>query len=164
MHKQLIFELYTWVALILAAGEGHCNAVATLLKSKYIQLEAKNKFGKNALILSCEMGHLDVVKLLIEHKADINASSTRGLSGLMLACVKGHTEIVKFLIENNADVLIRSPDSSTALSMACSGGRLDIVNLLIERELGVLRDVQMALMNACQHDNKDNSMEIVKVR
>ena len=67
-----------YTALILAAGKGHIEVVHALLKSKTIQLEIKNKFGKNALILACEMGYLPIVKVLLKEKVDINAVSNRG--------------------------------------------------------------------------------------
>lgn len=74
-----------YTALILAAGEGNSSAVETLLQSttittkittttntnnnnsnsNKIDIEAKNKFGKTALILACEFGHEDVVRVLL---------------------------------------------------------------------------------------------------
>jgi ankyrin repeat protein len=53
--------------------------------------------------LAAGEGHLEIVKLLLEHGADVNAK-TAYETALHLAAEKGHLEIVKFLLEHGADV------------------------------------------------------------
>jgi len=49
-----------------------------------------------------EHGHTDVIQLLIDHGADIDAKNKWGTTPLHLASSHGHTEIVKLLKANGA--------------------------------------------------------------
>jgi ankyrin repeat protein len=40
-------------------------------------------------------GHVDVVRLLINAKADVNAKSNKGWSALMNAAQNGHVDVVR---------------------------------------------------------------------
>jgi ankyrin repeat protein len=59
--------------------------------------------GETALHLAAGEGHLEIVKLLLEHGADVNAK-TAYETALHLAAGEGHLEIVKLLLEHGADV------------------------------------------------------------
>jgi len=45
-------------------------------------------------------GHLDVVQLLVSHKADIDGQDNRRVSSLMAAFRKGHVKVVKWLVQH----------------------------------------------------------------
>ena len=47
-------------------------------------------------------GHIDIVKLLLDKGADVNAKSKDGDTALKAASVKGHTEIVELLKAHGA--------------------------------------------------------------
>ena len=51
------------------------------------------------------MGHLDVVKLLVEKGADVNLrrATHGGRIALGMAASQGHADIVRFLLANGAD-------------------------------------------------------------
>ena len=48
-----------------------------------------------------ENGHLEVVKYLVENKANIHAKNDYALR---LASGNGHLEVVKYLVENGANI------------------------------------------------------------
>lgn len=48
--------------------------------------------------------HLEIVKLLIENGADINAYESSTTAALNEVAAKGHFEIVRYLIEKGADI------------------------------------------------------------
>ena len=73
--------------------------------------------------------HLDVVKLLLESKADVNAEHTDGRTALMAAAQNGHLEIVKMLLESKADVNAKDNDGVTALMLAAVEGHVDVVKI-----------------------------------
>ena len=50
------------------------------------------------------MGHAEVVDLLIEKEADINAGGLAGWTALHLAAQRGHEKIVEQLIANGAEI------------------------------------------------------------
>ena len=51
-------------------------------------------------------GHYDIVKCLIEHKADPNCRTLTNSTPLRAACFDGHLKIVKYLLSHNADLEI----------------------------------------------------------
>jgi hypothetical protein len=62
---------------------------------------------------------LEVVKLLLENKADPNLVAENGRSPIMEAAGKGYTETCLCLLQNGAQVNLESNTGFTALMMAC---------------------------------------------
>jgi uncharacterized protein len=63
-------------------------------------------------------GHIEIVKLLLEHNVNIDPVDKYGLTPLLQAVRKGHEEIVKLLVENNADLTHKDNEGRTALKWA----------------------------------------------
>ncbi|KAJ7602548.1 ankyrin repeat-containing domain protein [Mycena polygramma] len=78
-----------------------------------------------ALCAALEAGHEEVVRLLIEHGADVNAD---GGQALRAASKEGKTAVVGMLIEAGADV---DANGSGALWTGSVSGNADVVKLLI---------------------------------
>ena len=74
-----------------------------------------------ALIRSCLMGHLDVVKWLVGHTAaDVNYNKDEWWTPLTAACIRDHLDIVKYLVETcHADVNLPDSGGYTSLTVAC---------------------------------------------
>jgi hypothetical protein len=64
---------------------------------------------------AAEKGYLNVAKLLIEHKANIEIHSNDGCCALIRASNYGHMEIVRLFVDNGADINVRSKSGNTAL-------------------------------------------------
>ena len=86
---------------------------------------------------------LEMVKLLIDHGADVNQKNFRGATALMGAAVGRDPAVVRFLIEKGADVKARDQDGNTALMAAESQQTMvhveerdEIVKLLKRAEAG----------------------------
>ena len=95
--------------LCTACGSiGECN----LEIAKYL-LDKGSKINES-LHHSSIFEHFEIVKLLIQYGADINAQSYRG-TPLHCACSVGNFEIVKLLIENGADINAKDLDGKTPL-------------------------------------------------
>jgi ankyrin repeat protein len=60
------------------------------------------KGGYTALMAASEYGHREIVKLLIEAGADVNAADWYGRTALGWALRGGHTDIVNLLKEAGA--------------------------------------------------------------
>ena len=92
------------------------------------------KVLSEALIWSCEYGHLDVVKWLGGHTAaDVNYS-TEGLLGtpLTAACDNDHLDMVKYLVETcHADVNLPDSYGYTSLTIACLNVRMSVSMYLL---------------------------------
>ena len=63
-------------------------------------VDVKNKKGNSPLWLACNGGHLDVVQLLVNAKADVDSQDNRKVSCLMAAFRKGHVKVVKWLVKH----------------------------------------------------------------
>ena len=69
----------------------------------------------NALICASGVGDLEIVKLLIEKRPDLNARDAQGTTALIQASSNGRLEVVKLLLSNGADANVQDKDGLTAL-------------------------------------------------
>jgi ankyrin repeat protein len=81
------------------------------------------------------MPNMELVKLLLDHGAVINAApaASGGITALPGAAIRGHINIAQMLIENGAEVnaLPALKDGRTAIEGAAEHGRLDMVQMLL---------------------------------
>jgi len=70
------------------------------------------------------------VKLLLDNKADVNASRTNdGATPLYVAAQNGYTEVVKLLLDNKGYVNTKTHHGKKPLDAARQNYHLDIVKL-----------------------------------
>ncbi|KAG6823702.1 hypothetical protein H0H87_000480 [Tephrocybe sp. NHM501043] len=55
-----------------------------------------------------QQGHLEIIKFLVEHGANVNAKGRWDETPIHKSAEQGHHEIVKFLVEHGADVNAKS--------------------------------------------------------
>ena len=89
----------------------------------------------NALISASVKGKLEIVKYLVENKADIEAVETNGRTSFNLASMHNQVEILKYLVSKNVNIHTKDNDGNTALINACFKDSLEAVVYLIQ--LGV---------------------------
>jgi ankyrin repeat domain-containing protein 17 len=92
------------------------------------------------LSLAASGGYVGIIKLLLQHGAEINSrtGSKLGISPLMLAAMNGHTAAVKLLLDMGSDINAQiETNRNTALTLACFQGRHEVVSLLVERKANV---------------------------
>nr|ACS15395.1 ankyrin 2,3/unc44-like protein [uncultured bacterium FLS12] len=125
--------------LMLAARNGDMEVVALLLDAGADVNARGYRRGKpwyTALHEAVSPGHLDIVKILLEHGANVDGNTDDSRRPLMLASWEGHTEIVQLLLEAGADVNARGyfegKERDTALHQAAFCGYLGIVKALVE--------------------------------
>lgn len=97
---------YGGTALIPAAHHGHVETVRLLLTTK-INVNFVNKLGWTALLEAVILGngtskYQQIVKLLLDHKADPNIADRDGVSPLSHARKRGQAAIVKLLLAAGA--------------------------------------------------------------
>lgn len=80
---------------------------------------------------TAKAGKKDIVELLIEKGADIEAKSKKGTTVFMFAVVGGHADVCELLIEKGADIHAKNNDGLTALILAGGFGHYDVCELLI---------------------------------
>jgi ankyrin repeat protein len=125
--------------LIEAAKSGNLDEVQALLSMPIPpNIDAVNNDGCTALMLAAFEGHTEVVGILIEHGAnvdavDVNAVGNNACTALMVAIMEGHTETAKMLIESGANVNAVGKWGLIALIIAASDGHTEIVDLLLRK-------------------------------
>ena len=88
-------------------------------------------------MLAARNGHLEVVRLLVKHGADLDTTAKYNLSALMLAVLNGRTEIALTLLEAGADLGIRGSGpfgfyGKTASDLAAYRGQNELAQQLTE--------------------------------
>ncbi len=135
-------------ALILAVQEPSPKVLDTLLSDKRTQVEIRNTLDESALMLAslkgnldlCKAlivrdadvnkpgwtplhyaatgGHVDVLQLLLDHHAYIDAASPNGSTPLMMAAMYGTDDAVRLLLGAGADSTLKNGLGLTALDFA----------------------------------------------
>lgn len=83
------------------------------------------------LISAVNSGNLEMTKILLDKKADINAGEAKsGVTPLMFAVTHKDLPLAKFLLEKGADFTKKSKDGATALMVATYQKDAEMVKLL----------------------------------
>ena len=90
-----------YTPLMEASREGHDDLVNLLVSQGADVNRTTEDQQETALTLACAGGFLDVVKILINHKANVNLGQS---TPLMEASQEGHVELVQYLIQHGANV------------------------------------------------------------
>ena len=162
-----------------AAEEGNINGLQ-IVREKPELLEVQDELGNSALHLAALGAHLDVVKLLLDHKADVNGVNDEGNTALILTTIcmaDSAVDCAKLLIESNADPEIENVSSlppsengggggCRAIHYACGEGNMPIVKYLVEGahvELrAVSKDVLTPLLCAMINNRADVASFLVR--
>ncbi len=112
--------------LLAAAKKGDADALEGLL-AKGADVNASNAYGATALSFAADKGHLEVVKLLLRHKADVNVKDTfYKFSPLDWAVSRAHVDIVKALLAAGAE------GADGALRSAAAQGQVELVRAILD--------------------------------
>jgi len=122
-------------ALYLAVCARKTESVKLLLE-RGANPNLKSSDGSSALAEAASNGDLELVKILIEHRAKVNPGGDIG--PLYSALLTRHLEIAKFLVVSGALVNIKTFDSRGTMLMTMASARwLDGVSFLLEKGLNV---------------------------
>ena len=112
--------------LMMAALKGQKDVVAQLIKRD----ADINKTGWAPLHYAATGGHVDIMKMLLEGNAFIDAQSPNGTTPLMMAAMYGSAASVKLLLDEGADTTMKNEQGMTALDFAKRGTRPDAIQML----------------------------------
>ncbi|MDR5854522.1 ankyrin repeat domain-containing protein [Caballeronia sp. LZ062] len=116
-------------AMMLAALNGDATFV-NLLIAKDAEV---NKKGWTPLHYAATNGHDDIVKILLDHSAYIDAGSPNGTTPLMMAARGGHLSTCKLLLDQGADLRVKNQIGMTAVDFARKYNEKDVAEGLQAR-------------------------------
>ena len=126
--------------MIDAADQGRIEDVKSLLNDESVDINEKDRSpGSTALHWASYKGHRDVVELLLENGADIEARRSNWLNctPLIIGYHYGHKSIVELLLDRGADIHAINKNSADALYTACANGNGGVVKLLLKHGANV---------------------------
>lgn len=91
-----------------------------------------NKPGWTPLHYAATNGHLEIMQLLLDENAYIDAESPNGTTPLMMAAHYGSSAAVKLLVEAGADPNIRNQLGLTAIDFAYRASRTESAEMIAE--------------------------------
>ena len=119
-----------------AAGHsGDFEVVQKLIEYDPAGIHAVDEGGSTPLLLASDGRYFkdgSVVRLLLEHGADINGQSSGGWTPLHWASLNGALEVVRLLLERGVDLEAKITIGKTALQIAADQGHDEVVKLLRE--------------------------------
>lgn len=119
------------------AGQGDVDAVRSMLNRDPNLVFNKDTNGVTPLYSATRNDRLEVVKLLLASKADVNASNAIGNTPLELAANNGCQDVAELLLANGADVNAKNEAGDTALHYAAYNGHKNLVELLLAHQAEV---------------------------
>lgn len=127
----LSFDDDSSIFMHIAAFWGLTDLLTTLVTPQNI--ESRNTDGHTPLFHAANEGYDDVLKLLLERNANVNARDTlSGRTALCKAVERGHHMIIITLLEHGAEIDTQIASGTTPLHRV-AGRRLDTVRLLLEK-------------------------------
>ncbi|KAJ5167207.1 uncharacterized protein N7482_005988 [Penicillium canariense] len=97
------------------------------------EIDAVELRGKTALHIATAHDRADIVQLLLQHDAAVNACSDGGWTPLHNACERGCAAIVRILLRAGAHINSQLLNGVTPLHLAAQGGHTEVVECLLER-------------------------------
>ncbi|KAF4938178.1 Ankyrin-1 [Colletotrichum fructicola] len=123
--------------------------------------------GRSPLQIAVEDGNLEMIDLLLEYRADVNAPAAQdsGATALQLAAIQGRLGIARRLIDLGANVNAPRADKygRTALEGAAEHGRLDTVHLLLDCGANVVGDGCLQYYKAIKFVQMEGHMAVVEL-
>ena len=159
-----------------ACTVGKSDVMKLLVKRpdvEQVDFNAIDDHGKTPLILACQYGHHDIVKLLLANckQIDVNAQDNHGKTAFIWACSYGFEDIVKTFLDysltNQFDLNARDFNGQTALTIAFESRRKDIVKIMLEHPCNRQIDFdarskfgRTAFMWACSHEYHEDIVKL----
>jgi ankyrin repeat protein len=119
-------------ALLWAAERGQEATAQKSLKAK-ANIQATDEDDEAPLLLAVKKEHRQVVKLLVDKGAEVNAQGGFYGNALQAASSNSHGVVVKMLLDKGAEVNAQGRDYGNALQAASSNSHEAVVKMLLDK-------------------------------
>ena len=121
-------------ALLRAIDAGHFAVVESMLKHDIVDLQCLDDDKRGLLHGAATSGHVDIVRLLLQKRLDVNAKDRKGRTPLHDASRKGSVAVVKLLLDTKANTLVKDEAERTPKDVAWQYGHSPTMNVLEGRD------------------------------
>lgn len=127
------FSIDGFTILGLSCFFGHLSLASLLMKkAANPNIPSNNPYKVAPIHSACAISNFDIVALLINHGADVNAKQMQGVTPLHSAAHNGQPKIIKLLIDNGADINAKTDNGQTPLFMATEKKFQETADLILE--------------------------------
>ncbi|XP_020290493.1 ankyrin-1-like isoform X2 [Pseudomyrmex gracilis] len=140
----------------------HTQVIKLLLTNGSKVNSNTDEFTDTPLHFAVISGDIEIVKMLLDRHADVNATNWYGTTPLHYAIQHEKMEIAELLFNHGANVNAGTNEGDTPLGLAVKRGHVDAVKMLINRGANV--DVEFWNGTTLLHDAiKNNKIEIAEL-
>ncbi|KAJ3967390.1 ankyrin repeat-containing domain protein, partial [Lentinula raphanica] len=126
-----ILHIIAYLGLTESAGRLFSNILASHSNPQNHKTSHKGDALGSVIQAAAYGGHKDIVELLLDNGADIEAQGGFHGTAIEAAAAKGHKDIVELLLLHNANVNTQGGYYGTAMQAAAAEGYKDVVELLL---------------------------------
>ena len=100
-------------------------------------VDQRNYQVRNDIEKALQDDHLDIIRLLLDHRANVDLQDDRGSTPLHLATHRMRQEAVQLLLEHGANIALRDDKGQTPLHEAAQRSHLGILQLILDHDADV---------------------------
>ncbi|XP_046483953.1 leucine-rich repeat serine/threonine-protein kinase 1 [Neodiprion pinetum] len=136
-EKRELEILATHASLRAACLQGDTISARSIIQSLSNDVESVVNMAPNGantlLFISCEMGHKDIARLLLDHGADCRIHPVTKYCPLYIACYKGKLEIVELLLKHfPKQIQSLTVEKWLPIHAAAINGHFPVIELLLK--------------------------------
>lgn len=128
-------------ALHHASAKGHTGIVQILVLAKGIKLDTRSQSGRTPLWLAASHGHVEVLAILVDNKADVDIPDVQHRTPLSQATENGHLEAVKFLCLAGANIEYEDGNGDNPIDLAFAQRDFELAEFLIRQGAKISADI-----------------------
>ena len=126
------FPYYEQTPLMRAASNGHVHVCEYLIVHQSAIIDRRDPFQKTALMWASIHNQTEVIRLLLDHKANIKAQDDSGGHAAYFAAREGNFEVIKLLVEKDETVVnLKGVFGHTPLIAASCNGSIEVCKYLV---------------------------------
>lgn len=123
-------DLAGQTGMMVCARKGYLDIAKIFLRAGYSLNRSIPSTDHSVLSLAVWAENLEIIRWLLNNKADVNCPDSQGWTPLMIAAYAGFTDIVKELLKHHADTEKKNIRGSTAFDLSVFSNHTDIIALL----------------------------------